>query len=870
MNPNPSVNFQWQNPVLRKTIYPFREKKLLDFLLIYKEIDLWKTMGKAPVDPKIAAELKQEHSLLQNLLKRTQEAKAVNEQLLDALKVKHQAELKSKSIRFLTLKKINLQTKLASLEATLNSVKRRRDWYEQFAPDHPYFEKFSRDYELAKIPYDKAIEDQKLVICVYDKKLATFETEAKLLNEKSTILSGLIESLTNEINGLPALDKNGGVSQSAAVRWLVLKYEQELTRHPAFSNITNNLESTKNPPEKTLSDLKAVMNASIAGLTTPENDAKALTEKLTILTAQINFLSAEIKKLPATDQNGGLTQNAALRWLVQHCQRELLPLDHDQLLAAVIKRFDAQPDRFPKWLQYMVIHFSGMRYQSSHASWANPRDLLEALKTDEVKSKVRTAADLEKEITQAEVSLAQAKIGVTDLQIIRQIERQLNALKNPYIRQRALLEFQATQAVAEIRKLSDQAILAQLKAMKDKFPPWVWKEIVSRTDLKLEVQDENWETSTPLEIQERWKVENQHWRSIMDAWEGKDITAWRTQHQMTLSLIVSRAVCNEIAEHIQHLRGVKPAAGLTAKPDWYLNNQRAKPGSAYFKHPMNIGDLRNGASILFLGWVSIEPNAWQIAHPLSGVELVPISIRSEKIRKSNVTPGTGDTWKYTVDGNKFIRTCQPFISQLVRESSDSKKKPEPNVKPKFKLVKGPVVKEWLRWTHEATVVEVAEMASGTYVLTFETGQIGLNLRPLSRMINQWDIFVGYIPPADVDPKNLDSMLDRQRLAPVKPSVVVEAPVSFGVPMGLTQTQEEGFSIQGIIHRWRALTRRQKQVVALYCQGNTVRQIATRLDTSTSTINTHLRAATHTFGAQSRDEMCAMLADWDFSDYERKK
>lgn len=33
--------FQWQNEVLRKTIYPMRLQKLRDFLLYYKEVDLW-------------------------------------------------------------------------------------------------------------------------------------------------------------------------------------------------------------------------------------------------------------------------------------------------------------------------------------------------------------------------------------------------------------------------------------------------------------------------------------------------------------------------------------------------------------------------------------------------------------------------------------------------------------------------------------------------------------------------------------------------------------------------------------------------------------------------------------------------------------
>src|SRR5215207_3426793 len=33
--------FQWQNEVLCKTIYPMRLNKLRDFLVYYKEVDLW-------------------------------------------------------------------------------------------------------------------------------------------------------------------------------------------------------------------------------------------------------------------------------------------------------------------------------------------------------------------------------------------------------------------------------------------------------------------------------------------------------------------------------------------------------------------------------------------------------------------------------------------------------------------------------------------------------------------------------------------------------------------------------------------------------------------------------------------------------------
>jgi hypothetical protein len=39
--PEQTIYFQWQNDILRKAIYPLREMKLRDFLVYYKEIELW-------------------------------------------------------------------------------------------------------------------------------------------------------------------------------------------------------------------------------------------------------------------------------------------------------------------------------------------------------------------------------------------------------------------------------------------------------------------------------------------------------------------------------------------------------------------------------------------------------------------------------------------------------------------------------------------------------------------------------------------------------------------------------------------------------------------------------------------------------------
>ena len=350
----------------------------------------------------------------------------------------------------------------------------------------------------------------------------------------------------------------------------------------------------------------------------------------------------------------------------------------------------------------MVIHFSGMRYKSSHASWANPVDLVEALKIDAVKTRYlkptpqqldQDCAQAIQELNQAKASAAPDKIGT--------ITSQINALSNPIIRQTALVKYRTGQVALSASQLNEAVALQDLAAMQSQLPDWVWKEIVARTQLRLTVTDVDWENLTPQQQQERWRVDSDRWRAIMDAWERKDITEWRAEHARTLELIVSRAVCNEIAEHIQHLRGLVPPGGLTAKPSWYLGLQKKDPAQTYFRRPSSLGEMKSGASILFLGWVTQRPNAWQIANPLPGIDLLG----------GTQPPGT------------------------------------PVADPKVEKKVAPVhpTSLFLRWTHEATIVDVQEMADGFQVLTFETGQIGLNLRPLFRMLNHWDVFVGYTP-----------------------------------------------------------------------------------------------------------------------------
>jgi putative endonuclease len=266
-------------------------------------------------------------------------------------------------------------------------------------------------------------------------------------------------------------------------------------------------------------------------------------------------------------------------------------------------------------------------------------------------------------------------------------------------------------------------------------------------------------------------------------------------------LIVTRAVCNEIAEHIQHLRGITPAAGLTAKPSWYLRlqekdkNLSAGQPHPYFRKPDGEKDFINGASVFWLGWVEREPNAWQVARPLTGIELWPgmklgggqaDKQKKEEPRKKNeqVTEG----WDYKQTNAAIIRSRRinlqvPTVQELRKKGMTDR---EIDKYRKDLRTQNTVEKQYLRWKHEAIVVDVVELIDGKHVLTFETGKIGLNWHHVDNLIsNPIDrIFVGYLPPAKMEPENLAGMLDAQKILKTYP------------PAASVPKPREGFSLTG--------------------------------------------------------------------------
>jgi len=324
----------------------------------------------------------------------------------------------------------------------------------------------------------------------------------------------------------------------------------------------------------------------------------------------------------------------------------------------------------------------------------------------------------------------------------------------PKTRRAGLAALAAEEVRYEFMSLTTDQALTKLESMKDSFPKWAWKLIVKLTPLRVNhVEDTGWENLTPEEETARTAKEAGALNKILSDWMTKYTVGWRDEHGRTHELIVSRAVCNETAEHAQHIRGNLPPGGLTPKPGWYAKLEKEKPGSFYIK-PKSAADYTPGASILWLRFVNSEPNDWQLAHPIvtkGGEGLLPKEFLGNRPQKKDAAI----PWIYK----------QGDVTTRTRTTVDDNKQRVTQT-------------QWLRWIHEATVAEVAETTDGTYVYTFETSlpddDRGTSCLGLFRNSLTWNLsdgtedtynrsFVGFTPEGEVPMLHLKTMLDWNKL-----------------------------------------------------------------------------------------------------------
>ncbi|MBP6210613.1 MAG: hypothetical protein KA473_14360, partial [Anaerolineales bacterium] len=489
--------FQWQNEVLRRDIYGMRIPKLIDFLVFYKEIDIWKEYKgrdiselKADVDEYVKAQETaavaaykaytslRGYFMLPDVRAYYSKYKPIDEEQMNYINNLHSGFIQSwpKDIRgergFV---EGQIQYWVNIRNGVKEWIKGRRRYLDNMLPDHP-----SRPAKAQEL----------------------------------------------------ALKENSSLPMA----------EQELDQLRAFLATYDKIEQRKLAWYK--------LTKSDPGFTTPEAE----------------FLVHYKPDKPIT-----VTELAD--WRSQQYRDSLANKNQYELLEEIYKRFQNEPKRFPYWLQYMVVHYSGMRYASAHGSWADPKDLLFRLQSPAVAQNVSKLDDVEIEKRCAEKVALYESAGAKKPKLALSTDKEwqyklstaminVKAKSAPY-RRKGLIALLTEELSYDIRSRSTEEVLKTIESMRAQFPRWMWKEIVRFTPLRTNHAEEGWEKLSPEDEAERNKPESGNMRMLMDAWENADLTAWRAEHARSHELIVTRAVCNETAEHIQHIRGHQPPGGLT-------------------------------------------------------------------------------------------------------------------------------------------------------------------------------------------------------------------------------------------------------------------------------------------------------------------
>jgi len=686
-----TLNFQWQNEILMKTIYPMRLNKLRDFLIYYKEVDLWGQYKDKDIAT-LKADVDEYEQGMEN-------ARIADFKLYSSLR------------DYFMLPDV-------------------KGYFIKYKPiEEEAMALIQKNHALFVSSWPKDIRGERTFIL---SRIESFKTQLGFLNDRIRFLQRQLDGMVAEHPNRTKVETEFKLKKESALPMVL----EEMEKLRQFEGTYNKLEGPK-------------------------------LEWYKLTKADPNYKTTESEFLVNYDPKVPVTVKDIVRLKVEQYTKTLESKTQYQLLVDIRARFEKEPKRFPMWLQYMIVHFSGMRYKSAHGSWADPKDLMIRLRVDEVRKAQATLTDADvaakcaEKIAQYEganpskPALAKASEKAWKDKIA--LHMQGVKANGPKTKRAGLAALVEEEARYEFMSMTTDQALAKLEAMKSQLPAWAWKMLVMLTSLRVNhVTDANWETFTPEEDKVRFA---DPLYPIFSKWASDNTGMWRPEHGRSHEVIVTRAVCNETAEHAQHIRGHLPPGGLTDNAARYVKLAAEKTPGAYFIHATGAEHYTQGASIFWLRYVNSEPSVWQIPKPAedaNGVGLVAaefIGKRQQPKGGKNAQPAAAP-WEYR--GGGMTRT---------RTTIDAEKK---------KVTQN----QWLRWIHEATAIEVTDTADGTYVYTFETSLPddfrGTSCLGIFRNSLRWNLsdgdednynrsFVGYAPEGQVPLEHMKVMMDWNKI-----------------------------------------------------------------------------------------------------------
>ena len=824
-------SFQWQNPILRETTLQKREESLKAFLLSQRELEI--------------------------------------DGLFESAKPFKEPELR----KWLIDHRAHMEKSLESLQAEL-------------------------------IPADELVGFSKVIVDQYEQELL----QEKAANKKELEAVGgreiiekrkkLEEALQKQINGpgnhppekvLAYIEKHRrkmtDEKYEEAFRLFSIRLDQ---KQGEILRLQNEIELNEEAYRTVVYPIikeedrinKELDNAKI-------NVEKAI-EQRRQLKQDIKGLKWQIKATPKINPSRELSDRLITRWERERYKMELDKKTHDELVSEINQLFAADTDlsRFPKWIRYGIMHYSGINYEEAHYGWHDPRKLLEALKEEqmssltpgqerlfkskalyelesgamEVPKKVKSEFDqyenlklrnkpafeqiihFEDELTELHMQLIEVlENPATAEKIIRDIgllENEIEQLKSGLSgsereqidkayanRDKGLLAVYLASTKKKIAGLSEEQALFLLQQMKDEgqIPDFVWKEIIAFTSLRANITDTDWQIDRSERAlnwykpeQAEKKAEKERWKRIMNAGFSKSMDDWRSHHKETVAPnILIQMKCDALGSNIQHARNVPQPGGLTANATQYFEDSKVNPATT-FKRLESIDDLRQGASLFYLGWKGVEPNEekngleatierleklekkrqargkdlfknerkqlnesrknlaglanhsdflpelndppgrWQMFFPFSGHEVH----FDEKVFKDELIGKDG--WKYSV----FRKGEQMTIIRM-KPNPFYNLSGLPSDQWKFDgTLRKEMMVEWMRWTHQVTVMYVSKEKGKVHALDTwasttgpgKFGALGTSILRFEDLMARGNVFVGY-SDSPSDHPNVDQNLE---------------------------------------------------------------------------------------------------------------